>query len=147
MRDPIEYASDRFQNGFSCSQAILMAFGPQLELPEEVCSRIASPFGGGIVSQGETCGAVSGALMTLGLKFGPSTGINKDEINQKGAEFIERFKTEHESIRCKQLLSYDISKPEELQTARKSQEFKSICPGLVRSAADILVSLIEPTHK
>ena len=147
MRDPIEYASDRFENGFSCSQAILMAFGPQLELPEEVCSRIASPFGGGIVRQGETCGAVSGALMVLGLRFGPSSGSNKDEVTQKGAVFIERFKTEHKSICCKQLLSYDISQPEKLQTARESQVFKSICPGLVRSAAELLVDLLESNHK
>ena len=108
MRDPIEYALDKFQNGYSCSQAILMAFGPQLELPEEVCSRIASPFGGGIVRQGETCGAVSGALMVLGLKFGPSSGTNKDEVNQKAITFIERFTDEHKYIRCKQLLSYDL---------------------------------------
>ena len=147
MRDPIEYASGQFQNGFSCSQAILMAFGSQLELPEEVCSRIASPFGGGIVRQGETCGAVSGALMVLGLQFGPSTGTNKDEIYQKAAAFIERFNTEHASIRCKQLISYDISQPEELQAAKESQVFKTICPGLVRSAAEILVALLEPSHE
>ena len=147
MRDPIEYALGRFQNGFSCSQAILMAFGPQLELPKEVCSRIASPFGGGIVRQGETCGAVTGSLMVLGLKFGPSSGTNKDEVYQNATAFIERFKTEHASIRCQQLLSYDLSQPEELEAAKESQVFKTICPGLVRSAAGILAELLEPSHE
>jgi len=143
MRDPINDAVAHFQNGFSCSQSILMAFGTQFEIVEETAARIASAFGGGIARKGETCGAVSGALMVLGLKYGPSVEPDNEVIYQKAIEFIQRFNEEHGSIRCQQLISYDISQPEELQAARESQVFKKVCPDLVRSAALTLTSMLK----
>jgi C_GCAxxG_C_C family probable redox protein len=74
MYDPIQLASERFEQGYSCSQSILSAFASQFGLAEEFAIKISSPFGGGIARQGETCGAVTGALMVLALEFGPNMG-------------------------------------------------------------------------
>jgi len=146
VKDPIAHAVERFENGFSCSQSILMAFSPQLGLPEMTASRIASTFGGGIARRGDTCGAVSGSLMVLGLKYGPSEQSDKEEIYEKANEFIERFEGINGNINCRKLISLDISQPEQLQAARESKVFKTICPKLVQSAARILVKLMEESQ-
>ena len=51
---------------YNCAQAVLAAFGPDAGLPEEAACRITANFGSGM-KMGETCGAVTGGLMALGL--------------------------------------------------------------------------------
>jgi C_GCAxxG_C_C family probable redox protein len=142
MDDPIQRAENFFEQGYSCSQSLLCAFSGQLGLDEETAIKIASPFGGGIARQGETCGAVTGALMVLGLKFGPLVGDSKETIYAISQDFLRRFQDQHTSIKCKQLIDYDISQPEELQAAREANAFHKTCPELVRSAAEIVKSML-----
>lgn len=59
-----------FKEGFSCSQAVFSTFAPQLGLECELALKVAGLFGGGMGRLGEVCGAVTGALMALGLKYG-----------------------------------------------------------------------------
>jgi C_GCAxxG_C_C family probable redox protein len=142
MTDPIQRATERFEQGFSCSQSVFSAFAPQLDLSDEVAFKIASPFGGGIARQGETCGAVTGALMALGLKYGPGSGGSNDKMYEISQEFLQKFKEAHASTQCKQLIQFDLSQPPDLQAARQSQVFKSICPKLVETAAGIVQSML-----
>ena len=65
----VEKSLDYFKNGFNCSQALLATFAADFGLSEEVALKVATQFGGG-ARKGEMCGAVSGALMVLGLKYG-----------------------------------------------------------------------------
>ena len=62
-----ETALDYFRNKFNCSQAVFAAFGPAYGLSEDSCLKIGCAFGGGMGKQQLTCGAVTGALMALGL--------------------------------------------------------------------------------
>lgn len=142
MNDPIQTASNRFDQGFSCSQSVFSAFAPQFGLSDEIASTIASPFGGGIARLGETCGAVTGALMVLSLKFGPIMNESKDGIYLVSQEFIRHFKEKHKYLTCKQLINFDLSQPEELELARKSLVFKDVCPFLVKTAAEIVQSML-----
>jgi len=145
MTDPIQHAAQYFEKGYSCSQSLLCAFSGPLGLDEETAFKIASPFGGGIARQGETCGAVTGALMVLGLKFGPKAGEKNDTSYNVSQEFVRRFQEQHASIKCKQLINFDISQPEELLVAREAQVFHKTCPELVRSAAEIVNSMMIST--
>ena len=104
MQDPEEKAAAFFDNGYSCSQSILMTFGPQLGMSENDAAKVASAFGGGIARSGETCGAVSGSLMVLGLKYGSGMNLNKDFVYQKASEFTKRFESKYGSLKCKQLI-------------------------------------------
>ena len=70
MDSRIKTAVDRFHEGFSCSQAIFSAFAEKFGLELDTALKISQPFGGGIAQRGETCGAVAGAFLTIGLKFG-----------------------------------------------------------------------------
>jgi len=138
MTNPIQTAQDRFAEGFNCSQAVFSAFSPELGIPTETALKLTSPFGGGVAHQGDVCGAVTGALLVLGLQRGSSTTDKKDETYQIAEEFIKRFKELHETTLCRDLIGFDISKPGELQSAREQGVFKSICPGLVKAAAELV---------
>ena len=145
--DPINIAFDRITGGFNCSQAVLSAFSQQLDLPVETALRIAAPFGAGIGRMGRNCGAVSGAFMVIGLKYGHvSSGdqTSKEKAYQVARKFAERFQARLGSLECRELLGYDLSKPEELQLIREMGLFQTRCPELVRASAEILADLIEP---
>jgi C_GCAxxG_C_C family probable redox protein len=138
-----------FKNGYSCSQAILIAFGSQFGLSHEMAARIAAPFGGGLARRGEICGALSGALMVIGLKFGNTSAEDKDSkehAHQLSEVFLRRFESRHGTIACRDLIDWDISTPNGLQSARDSQLFSSICPKFVYDAADILTDLLSSSE-
>ena len=59
-----------FYNGYNCAQSVLSVFAEDLGMSKDACLKLASPFGSGIAYMQETCGAVSGALMAIGLKYG-----------------------------------------------------------------------------
>lgn len=142
MSDPIQQAEKYFEQGYSCSQSLLCAFSGPLGMDQATANRIASPFGGGIARQGETCGAVTGALMVLGLQFGPQAGEGNDTIYAKSQDFLSRFQEMHASTQCKQLIHFDISQQEELLAAREALVFHEVCPQLVRTAAGIVQSML-----
>ncbi len=60
---------DCFKNGFNCSQSVLTAFAGDFDLDEVTALKVAGGFGAGMGRLMETCGAVSGAYMVLGLKY------------------------------------------------------------------------------
>ena len=62
-------AVELFREGAACSQAILSVYGPMFGLEETTAMRVAAGFAGGMRA-GDTCGAVTGAFMVLGLQHG-----------------------------------------------------------------------------
>ncbi len=141
----VEQTVSSFKNGFSCSQSILSTYGTEFRLEREIALKIASGFGGGIGRLGKTCGAVSGAIMVIGLKYG---NIKKEDKQTKEKtyelvrEFINRFETLNSSIVCNELLDCDINTPEGLKDAIDKKVFKTICPNLVRSTSEILEQIL-----
>lgn len=145
MNDPMQVAIQRFSEGYSCSQSVLCAFADRSGLDEAHAVKIASAFGGGIARQGETCGAVTGALLVLGLEFGPKPGESNETVYQKSREFMRLFQEKHSSIQCKQLIQFDLSQPQELLAAREARVFHKTCPELVRTAVGIVNDMLTPT--
>lgn len=132
-----------FEEGFNCSQAVLGAFSKDLNLDQEMALKIATGFGGGS-RNGELCGAVAGALMVLGLKEGhyiKGDTEGKQKAYQVAKEFTNRFKEEQGSIVCKDLLGYDLSKPEEYQILVEQGKFKKDCPQFIRCVVELLENM------
>jgi C_GCAxxG_C_C family probable redox protein len=144
--DNVERALSRFEQGFSCSQSVLSAYGPQLGLDAELALRVSGAFGGGMARMGRTCGAVTGALMAIGLQRG-STKADDDEAKDAcydlAREFVDRFEARHGSITCQELLGYDISTPEGRALAKEQGLFATLCPKLVQDAAEIVGQILE----
>ena len=138
MTDPTKIAQERFDQKFNCSQSVFSAYASQLGIQDEIALKLASPFGGGTAHQGHVCGAVTGALMVLGLYKGNATPETKDETYRLAEEYIKRFQELHGSILCRELTGHDISKPGELEKAREEGVFQTTCPGLVKDAAELV---------
>ncbi len=137
-------AQEYFGHGFNCAQSVLAPFAEELGISEELALKIASSFGGG-ARCGELCGAVSGALMALGLKQGHYHTGDMEEKAKAGAramEFNGRFCERNGSIVCKELLGYDLSVPEQLETLKEQGLFQTVCPKLVCDATEILEEMI-----
>lgn len=135
-----------FSNGFNCAQAVLSTYCGELGLDTETALRVAGSFGGGMGHNGETCGAVTGAMMLIGLKYGkvkPEDNAAKERTYALAKEYVRRFKAMHGTVRCNELLGYDIGKPEEMEKARENGLFASLCPRLVRASSEIIEELLE----
>ncbi len=143
MTDRSDMAEAIFLKNYNCSQAVFSAFAPEYGLDEKLALRLASPFGGGIARRGEVCGAVSGAVMALGLARGTDTPASKQEIYRLTQELLRRFQDEHGSLLCRELIGFDISTPEGHDAAADKGVFRSICPALVRAAAHMLGELLD----
>lgn len=139
-----EEASKIFESGFNCSQAVLSVFCDELNYNRDLALKIATGFGGGI-RKGEVCGAVSGAIMVLGLKYGHSIEGDletKSKANSLTKEFINRFEEKNGSIICKKLLGYDLSNPQEYDILVEKEMFKNRCPLFIKEAIDILEAML-----
>jgi len=128
-----EEAVELFNQGYCCSQAVLAVFSEDLGLSKKSALRIASGFGGGM-KMAQTCGAVTGAIMALGLKNGP----DKNKMTEYVLEFVKRFEGINGSVICRELMGCDISTPEGLQSAKEKDLFNTLCPKLVKDACLIL---------
>lgn len=140
--DKVQASLDYFAQGYSCSQSIVMSYGPAWGIAPDVAVKVASAFGGGIARRAETCGAVSGALMVLGMTLAPDTEDRKEKVYALGQAFMHRFQERQGFIKCKDLLGCDISTPEGKDEASQRNLTDSICPKLVQQAAEILEEML-----
>ncbi|RZN73817.1 MAG: C_GCAxxG_C_C family protein [Candidatus Methanolliviera hydrocarbonicum] len=140
-----ERAVSSFKEGFSCSQALLSIYGTQLDLNREMALKVSGAFGGGMGRMGETCGAVTGAFMVIGLKYG-KTRIEDEQTKEKAyslvKEFVDKFKSRNGSIICRELLDCDISTPEGMKLAEEKKLVTTLCPKFVQDAAEIIEQIL-----
>lgn len=140
----IELAKKYFGQKYHCSQAVLAAFAEELGLTEEQALKLGGCFGGGMC-KGEVCGACTGALMALGLKFGQSDiedWESRKRTNDITVEFLDLFKKENGSYMCRDLLGCDLATEEGKKYAMEKQLFVEFCPKMVESATMIAEKLI-----
>jgi C_GCAxxG_C_C family probable redox protein len=134
-----------FRDGYVCAEGVLMAYGPDLGLDQKTAQRLALPLGGGLAHCGKTCGAVTGALLVLGLKSGTTTTDDKPrrkEILGQSRRFMEAFATRCGSVECSQLLGCDISTPEGFAVFQSQNLRQTKCVKLVEEATNILDSML-----
>jgi C_GCAxxG_C_C family probable redox protein len=135
-----------YSRGYNCSMAIFSAYAPALGLDAETAARIGSPFGAGIAKTGEICGAVSGALMVIGLtqrvediRDPPS----RERVYALAGKFVEEFRARNQSVNCTDLIGYDLSDPEQFAEAREKKLFATTCVKLVKDAGEILDGIMQ----
>jgi len=145
--DKTKEALGYFRNKFNCSQSVLTPFGTEFHLSADECLKIATAFGGGMGRQQQTCGAVTGALMAIGLKYGK--GINDDEAKKqltysKTREFFEEFINIHGSTNCRELLDgLNMTDPEDHKKIMERKLFDLKCEVYVADAVKITEKLLK----
>jgi C_GCAxxG_C_C family probable redox protein len=141
--DNIEKTMDLLAVGLNCSQAVLTVFGEPYGLDSQLALMVGRPLGGGMGHMGRTCGAVSAAVIVLGLA--------RDDLEEKEArkvtfdavqELFLRFQAVHGTTDCKDLLGEDMSTEEGIKRIREQELVKKLCPAFVRDASAILEGLL-----
>ncbi len=140
-----EMAAKRFIEGYNCAQSVLLTIFEYWNGENELIPKIATAFGGGIGRCGSVCGALTGGVMALGIRYGtnePSLEkrLKAYEIAQK---FYRWFEKQNGSVLCRELIGYDLSDPKELEEARKANVFEEKCTKFVRWAVETLLALSE----
>jgi C_GCAxxG_C_C family probable redox protein len=123
---------------------MVIIYGPQFGLTPDQAAKVAAGFGGGIGRMGNICGALSGAIMVLGLKYGatdPKDKATKMRTYQIVGRVVERFKQVCGSTDCRDLLGFDLSTPEGSLRAQQPSVFIK-CPDFVREAGEILEAIL-----
>lgn len=143
VKGKINIAIENLKAGYSCSEAVLLTYGPQLGLDQELAFKIASGFGGGMGLLGETCGAVTAAYMVIGLKYGANSvkdSYSRELIYQSVADFSDLFKERNGSTYCRDLIG-DIG----MSTieGRKHIREKGRVPQIVTDAIIILEDIFK----
>jgi C_GCAxxG_C_C family probable redox protein len=145
MADEVEQAVDLFRTGCACSQAVCVPYATRLGLDRTVALRLASGFAGGMRS-GEVCGAVTGAIMALSLAHCPDDCLTADRrqaVYAAVTSLIGDFRARHGgALTCRDLMGCDTTTPEGQARAKQLQLWTTLCPGLVRDAAELVGRLL-----
>ncbi len=140
-KDHLAEALELFRSGFHCSQAILAAFSEEAGLPRETALKISCPFGGGIGGYGRTCGALTGALMVVGLKYGSTDSMDsvaKKLSKEKTRELIETFERIHGTSLCNELVGFDRSNMMGAELMARLPQFHNTCPKFLETVVTFL---------
>jgi C_GCAxxG_C_C family probable redox protein len=141
----IEEVVKTHAEGFSCAQALLAVYGPELGMDRQTALKVAGGFGGGMGRMAQTCGAVTGAFMVIGLVHGMT---KKGDVQQKELsyeyirKFAETFKERNRTLVCRELMGVDVSTPEGFAEAKLKNIARTVCPKYVRDAAEIIEKLL-----
>ncbi len=140
-----EKAANNFKQGYNCAQTVLLTMQEYYDIREnKLIPKIATAFGGGIGRRGSLCGALTGAIIAIGLKHGTNNPILEEKYQKAyklAQEFYEQFVKACGSPFCRELIGYDLTNPEELERVRKLNVRDEKCSYFVKKAVEILIGL------
>jgi len=139
-----ERAANYFKQDYNCAQSVLLTMQEFYGIRKNrLIPKIATAFGGGIGRRGSLCGALTGAIMAIGLKHGTDKTvlIEKEKAYEIALKFYDQFARECGSPFCKELIGYDLTDPKELERLRRSNVREEKCSFFVRKAVRILIDL------
>lgn len=143
-RNDVKKTVDLFRNGLNCSQAMLTVFGEPYGIDAGTAMNLGRPLGGGMGHMAHICGALTAAVLVLGMaKDTPEEGEARRLSQSTVQELFRRFEERHGSILCKKLLGADMSTAEGHRKIRKEKLVAKMCPVFVRDAAHILSELLK----
>ena len=127
---------------FNCAQSVFAACAPREGLSEQTCLAVAGPFGAGMGRMGKVCGAVTGALMVLGVRNGQEMVTNpaqaRGPLYARVQAFADAFEVRHGSLLCRELTGCDLRTPEGQEEFKRRNLHHTLCAGLVCCAVELL---------
>ena len=139
-----EKAANYFKQDYNCAQSVLVTMQEYYGIHKNrLIPKIATAFGGGIGRSGSLCGALTGAIMAIGLKHGTNSTalVEKEKAYKIALEFYDQFAKTCGSPFCRELIGYNLTDAEDLKRMRKSNVRVKKCTHFVKKAVDILIDL------
>jgi len=144
----IQRAEELFMQGFNCSQAVVAAFADIYGYTEEQALKMSAGFGAGIGRMRMSCGAFNGIVLLAGLDCGSTTPGDREgkSYNYKVVqELAARFKEEHGTLICSELLKMKRDAPLNYEASERTAEYYKTrpCVNQIISAAKIYAEYLE----
>lgn len=144
MKTREENAIDSFRGGLNCSQAVLTAYSDDLNLDNNLALSISCGFGGGMGRLQQTCGAVTGSFMVIGIyncKLFTDNKERKEKTYSMIQKFDDKFNSIHGTTDCKTLIKCDIKSDEGHNYAKKNNLFEIVCERCIKDSMKIVDEL------
>ena len=139
-------ATAKFLSGYNCAQSIVYAFSDALEIDKNLALKMACGFGAGMGRKQEVCGAVSGGIMVIGLKYGRGENDGRklmDLTYVKVRELMDRFSEKHGTFICRQLVGgCELTTEEGQRYFKENDLLQKLCKPCVESVAEILEDIL-----
>jgi C_GCAxxG_C_C family probable redox protein len=139
-------ATEKFLSGYNCAQSVLWTFSGELGLPADTALKLATGLGAGMARRQETCGAITGGILVLSLKFGRGDGQDRtatEETYARTRELMSRFETEHGTCSCRELLGgCDIATEEGRKAFVDGDLLNTTCKRCVQSVVRVLEDMM-----
>ena len=130
-----------FDQGYSCSQSVLLAYAKSFGLDERSAKLVSSTFGGGMGRLRQTCGAVTGGFMVLGLAFGNESPTDKEtklDAYRHVRELHNRVIEMHGTSNCAELMK----KQGQDNGSGTDKLFKTICNEMVVQVSGMVFDML-----
>jgi C_GCAxxG_C_C family probable redox protein len=134
-----------FKSGYNCAQSVVVTFAEDLNFDKSAALSTSVGFGGGMGRLQETCGAVTGAFMVLGMYNSGKYPHNLDLKNgtyPMVQQFDSKFKAIHQTTNCRALLQCDLRSEEGHAYAVENKLFDKVCEKCISDAVKIVEELI-----
>jgi C_GCAxxG_C_C family probable redox protein len=140
-----ERAVKHFRDGYNCSQSVLLTMAEHWGDKNKLVPKIATAFGGGIGQCGSVCGALTGGVMAIGVKYGSNepSAEKRARAYELARKLYLEFAKQNGSVACRDLIGYDLTNPAERQKVSEEKVSEKKCTSFVRSSVEILLSLTE----
>ncbi len=146
MNTKPEQAVECFKSGFNCAQAVFSTYSDQFAINKTEAFKISCGFGAGMGRKQEVCGAVSGAIMLIGCKFGKTIredNASTDKTYQLVRKVTDEFSSKHGSVLCKELLKCNLLTPEGQQFFKENNFKENKCAVYVQDASALVEKILE----
>lgn len=141
MNDISEKAVSFWNSGFYCAESVLLAAADHQGINSELIPKIATGFCSGVAQTGGMCGALSGAVMGLGLAYGRGDPQGDRAIlYEKTQMLVREFISSFGSTNCSILLELDLG-TEQGQADYQAKDLNPRCRGYVSEAARLVGEL------
>jgi C_GCAxxG_C_C family probable redox protein len=141
-----EKGCNAFMGGFNCSQSVLTAFSHRFNIERETALRISCGFGAGFGREQETCGAVSGGVMVIGLMYGqyePDDRESKEKTYSLVKSFIQSFREANGTSLCSELTGCDLTSESGVKKFNEEKIKENVCLRCINDAIGLLEDIIE----
>jgi C_GCAxxG_C_C family probable redox protein len=139
----VEEALRYFKEGYNCAQSVLLTLQKYWKVECLLEPKVVSTFGGGIGRRGSVCGALTGGITAIGLKYGTNKPISseREQGYLLSLKFYNQFEEKCGGVMCCDLIGYDLTDEEEVKRARESDVFMEKCTHFIQNAVEILTDL------
>ena len=145
MNTTKDIAIQSFRSGMNCAQSVVTAYSDLLKFDPDLAAGLSCGFGGGMGRLQQTCGALTGAIMVLGIH---NSRLYSDRVELKNRtytqvrEINEKFAQSQGATDCRSLLGCDLQTDEGMQFHKDTNQSKTICEKCIAASIEILDEIV-----